>query len=167
MKTHKSYLKLEVSHKPNIFFGTYEQRLIDWKNIRSIINEERNPLEILSKIYFYCPRTKTKTDEFKIETWLEPWQLLERNDYNEFDLSLLLCYTIMITEHFKDKVIVIHNCILKENESNNRKFSYIIEFNNQFLNVNDMVIMTKEQFDKRYVLHYTHNIKNKINIDLI
>ena len=73
----------------------------------------------------------------------------------------------MITEHFKDKVIVIHNCILKENESNNRKFSYIIEFNNQFLNVNDMVIMTKEQFDKRYVLHYTHNIKNKINIDLI
>ena len=38
MKTHKSYLKLEVSHKPNIFFGTYEQRLIDWKNIRSIIN---------------------------------------------------------------------------------------------------------------------------------
>ena len=67
----------------------------------------------------------------------------------------------------KDKVIVIHNCILKESESNNRKFSYIIEFNNQFLNVNDMVIMTKEQFDKRYVLHYTHNIKNKINIDLI
>ena len=62
MKTHKSYLKLEVSHKPNIFFGTYEQRLIDWKNIRSIINEEQNPLEILSKIYFYCPRTKTKTD---------------------------------------------------------------------------------------------------------
>ena len=74
MKTHKSYLKLEVSHKPNIFFGTYEQRLIDWKNIRSIINEEQNPLEILSKIYFYCPRTKTKTDEFKTETWLEPWQ---------------------------------------------------------------------------------------------
>ena len=167
MKTHKSYSKLEVSHKPNIFFGTYEQRLIDWKNIRSIINEEQNPLEILSKIYFYCPRTKTKTDEYKTDTWLEPWQLLERNDYNEFDLSLLLCYTIMITEHFKAKVIVIHNCIIKESESNNRKFSYIIEFNNQFLNVNDMVIMTKEQFDKRYVLHYTHNIKNKINIDLI
>ena len=73
----------------------------------------------------------------------------------------------MITEQFKDKRIVIHNVISKEIESNNRKFSYVIEFNNQFLNVNDMVIMTKELFDKDYVLHYTHNIKNKINIDLI
>mgnify|MGYP001366622202 CR=1 FL=1 len=36
-----------------------------------------------------------------------------------------------------------------------------------FLNINDMAIMTKEKFDKNYVLHYTHNIKNKINIDLI
>ena len=36
MKTHQSYSKLEVSHKPNIFFGTYEQRLIDWKNIRHV-----------------------------------------------------------------------------------------------------------------------------------
>ena len=93
--------------------------------------------------------------------------MLERNDYNEFDLSLLLCYTIMITEQFKDSQILIHNVISKEIESNNRKFSYVIEFNNQFLNVNDMVIMTKELFDKDYVLNYTHNIKNKINIDLI
>ena len=167
MKTHKLYSKSEVSHKPNIFFGTYEQRLIDLNNIRSSINEEENPLEILSQIYFYCPRTKTKTDEYKIDTWLEPWQLIERNEYNEFDLSLLLCYTIMITEQFKDSQILIHNVISKEIESNNRKFSYVIEFNNQFLNVNDMVIMTKELFDKDYVLHYTHNIKNKINIDLI
>ena len=73
----------------------------------------------------------------------------------------------MITEQFKDSQILIHNVISKEIESNNRKFSYVIEFNNQFLNVNDMVIMTKELFDKDYVLHYTHNIKNKINIDLI
>lgn len=73
----------------------------------------------------------------------------------------------MITEQFKDSQILIHNVISKEIESNNRKFSYVIEFNNQFLNVNDMVIMTKELFDKNYVLHYTHNIKNKINIDLI
>ena len=82
--------------------------------------------------------------------------MLERNDYNEFDLSLLLCYTIMITEQFKDNQILIHNVISKEIESNNRKFSYVIEFNNQFLNVNDMVIMTKELFDKDYVcLLYT------------
>ena len=98
---------------------------------------------------------------------MEPWQLIERNEYNEFDLSLLLCYTIMITEQFKDKQIVIHNVISKEIESNNRKFYYVIEFNNHFLNINDMAIMTKEKFDKNYVLHYTHNIKNKINIDLI
>ena len=86
--------------------------------ILETINEEQNLRNFIKNIFLLSQEPKTKTDEYKSDTWLEPWQLIERNEYNEFDLSLLLCYTIMITEQFKDRRIVIHNCfIAKEIES--------------------------------------------------
>ena len=49
----QSRSKLEVSHKPNIFFGNYEERLIDWNKIRNYVTVSEDPLELLSKIFFY------------------------------------------------------------------------------------------------------------------
>ena len=70
MKTHQSYSKLEVSHKPNIFFGTYEQRLIDWKNIRSNRKRRTKSLEILSNIFLLSQEPKQRQTNTK-DTWLE------------------------------------------------------------------------------------------------
>ena len=46
-----------------------------------------------------------------------------------------------------------------EEKSNNRKFNYIVEFDNQFLDTHNMAIMNKTMFDKTYILHYTHDIR--------
>jgi len=166
VKQQNSLSKLNLSHKPNLFFGSYQQRLSDWAMIRNIINEEDHPFDILIKIFFYCPRTKTNTDIYKKETWLDGWQLIERNEYDLFDICLLLSYTIILTEHFKKENVMIHSCYKTEFDSNNRKFSYIIEMNNVFLDAHSMEKMDKTTFDKIYVLHYTTNIQETINISL-
>lgn len=158
--------KLELSLKPNIFFGDYPDRLSDWSKIREIVNQEQFPLDYLSKIFFHCPRTKTKTDAFKKETWLDGWQLIERNEYDLFDICLLLSYTIILTERFKNANILIHSCYKTEFDPNNRKFSYIIEMENVFLDTHSMAKMDKTMFDKTYILHYTTNIQETINISL-
>ena len=103
----QSRSKLEVSHKPNIFFGNYEERLLDWNKIREYVAISENPLELLSKIYFYCPRTTTKTDSYDKSTWLDGWQLLERNLYNQFDICLLLYYTLILSDSLSQKNILI------------------------------------------------------------
>lgn len=164
VKKQNSLSKLELSHRPNIFFGDYQQRLSDWSMIRDIINQEQDPLDILSKIFFYCPRIKTNTDPYKKETWLNGWQLIERNEYDLFDICLLLYYTIKLTDNFKNTSVMIHNAYNKAVDSNNHKFSYIFEINGVYLDTHSMEKMSKSQFDKKYVLHYTHTIENTINI---
>lgn len=161
-----SQYKLAVSLKPNIFYGNYQERLKDWHHIRNIINDLDNPIDYLLEVFKLCPRTKTNTDIYKKETWLDGWQLIERNEYDLFDICLLLSYTIILTEHFKNKDVVIHSCYKTELDSNNRKFSYIIEMNNTFIDAHNMEKMNKTMFDKTYILHYTINIQETINISL-
>jgi len=161
-----SHLKSKISLKPNIFYGSYPERLKDWQHIRNIINDIDDPTDYLLAVFKLCPRTKTNTDIYKKETWLDGWQLIERNEYDLFDICLLLSYTIILTEHFKKENVMIHSCYKTEFDSNNRKFSYIIEMNNVFLNAHSMEKMDKTTFDKTYVLHYTTNIQETINISL-
>jgi len=161
-----SQFKYEISLKPNIFYGSYPERLKDWQHLRNIINDLDDPMEYLLEVFKLCPRTKTNTDIYKKETWLDGWQLIERNEYDLFDICLLLSYTIILTEHFKKENVMIHSCYKTEFDSNNRKFSYIIEMNNVFLNAHSMEKMDKTTFDKTYVLHYTINIQETINISL-
>lgn len=158
--------KLKVSHKPNIFFGNYEERLKDWIEIRKLINDINDPLEVLIAIFQHCPRTNTKTEIYDIDTWKTGWQLIERNEYNLFDICLLLYYTIILTDNFNTSNILIHTVFKKECDYNNQKFNYIFEMNNQFVDTHSMEKLSKLEFDKSYVLHYTSDIKNKININL-
>ena len=57
-------------------------------------------------IFQYCPRTKTNTDIYKKDTWLTGWQLVERNEYDLFDISLLVSYTVLLTDNFKNAELI-------------------------------------------------------------
>ena len=82
-----SQYKFKISHKPNIFYGNYAQRLEDWQAIRTVINDVDNPVDILVNIFQYCPRTKTSTDIYKKDSWLTGWQMIEKNEYDLFDIK--------------------------------------------------------------------------------
>ena len=161
-----SQFKYEISPKPNLFYGSYPERLKDWQHIRSIINDLDYPIDYLLEVFKLCPRTKTETDQYKKDTWLNGWQLIERNEYDLFDICLLLSYTLILTDNFKNKDVMIHSCYKTEFDSNNRKFSYIIEMENVFLDTHSMAKMDKTVFDKTYNLHYTTNIQETINTNL-
>jgi len=161
-----SQFKYEISLKPNIFYGSYPERLKDWQHIRNIINDLDAPIEYLLEVFKLCPRTKTNTDIYKKDTWLTGWQLIERNEYDLFDICLLLSYTLLLTDNFKDNNVKIHSCYKTEFDSNNRKFSYIIEMKNTFIDAHSMEKMDKTLFDKTYILHYTTNIQETINTNL-
>lgn len=161
-----SLYTFQLSHKPNLFYGSYQERLKDWQQIRALTENLKCPFDFLIDIFKHCPRTTTSTDPYKLETWLNGWQLIERNEYDLFDICLLLSYTIILTDNFKNEDVKIHSCYKTEFNSNNRKFNYIIEMDNVFLDAHSMEKMDKTTFDKTYVLHYTTNIKETINISL-
>lgn len=157
--------KFKISHKPNIFYGNYTERLEDWQAIRNVVNEVDNPIDILMNIFQYCPRTKTNTDIYKKDTWLTGWQLVERNEYDLFDISLLVSYTVLLTDNFKNTDVKIHTVYKKEYSSNNHKFNYIIEMMNCYIDAYSMAKLSKSEFDKHYVLQYTTHIQKPINTE--
>jgi hypothetical protein len=159
-----SHSNLEISLKPNIFYGNYQERLKDWQQIRNIINELSDPTDYLVEVFKLCPRTKTTTDPYKSETWLTGWQLIERNEYDLFDICLLLSYTIILTDNFKKENVKIHTVYKKECDSNNRKFSYIIEMKNSLIDAYSMAKLNNLEFDNNYIRHYTTDIHKTINI---
>ena len=158
-----SQSKFKISHKPNIFYGNYTERLEDWQSIRDVINEAEDPFNILINIFQHCPRTKTDTNIYKKDTWLNGWQLIEKNEYDLVDISLLVSYTILLTDNFKDHDLKIHTVYTKEDSSNNQKFSYIIEMENSVIDIYSMAKLNKSTFDKNYILQYTTHIRELIN----
>ncbi len=158
-----SQSKFKISHKPNIFYGNYIERLEDWQSIRDVVNEAEDPFDILINIFQHCPRTKTNTDIYKKDTWLTPWQLIEKNEYDLVDISLLVSYTVLLTDNFKDENVKIHTVYKKEFKSNNQKFNYIIEMKNTLINTHTMAKLSKSEFDKNYILQYTTHIQELIN----
>ena len=158
-----SHYTYNQSHKPKLFYGDYEERLSDWHELRQHINTSSDPIDFILEIFQQCPRTKTKSDIYKIDTWLDGWQLIERNEYDLFDICLLLCYTLILTDNFKKESIKIHSVYKKEFD-NNQKFNYVVEFRKHFIDTHSMMKLNKLEFDNRYVLHYTTDIHKTINI---
>ena len=57
--------------------------------------QSEDPIRTI-KIFFHCPKNYPKTDPHDKSTWLDGWQLLERNPYNQFDIcpAIILYFNI-------------------------------------------------------------------------
>jgi len=48
------------------------------------------------------PKVKIYTDPYDPDTWPTPWELIDENEYCQFNILLGICYTIQLTERFKN-----------------------------------------------------------------
>ena len=48
-------------------------------------------------------------DPWDQNTWLGPWQLVEKNLYTEMCITLGICYSLQLTERFSSSDFEIHN----------------------------------------------------------
>ena len=79
-----------------------KRQLAAWYQIRQQLETSNSPLEDTSRFFLRLPRVKIYTDPYDSSTWPTPWELISENEYCEFNLILGMCYTIQLTERFKD-----------------------------------------------------------------
>ena len=86
----------------------YEERLVEWRSFRLSLENSNTP--ILDTINFYnqAPKVSIHTDPWTQDTWPDPWELINENQYCEFAKVLGICYTLQLTERFKSSVFEIH-----------------------------------------------------------
>ena len=77
-------------------------RLRTWVKLREQLETSNTPLEDVARFFLRLPRVKIYTDPYDSSTWPTPWELIDENEYCEFNIILGICYTIQLTERFKN-----------------------------------------------------------------
>lgn len=95
----------------------YEDRLLTWSNLRQELETSNDPFQRLIDFYSKAPRVSIATDPWDDTLWPDPWELIYENQYDEFCTVLGQCYSLQLTDRFKDCSFEIHIGIDNENSS--------------------------------------------------
>jgi hypothetical protein len=91
-----------------MFDQIYEERLATWRNFRDNLEKSSTPFEDVVAFYRSAPYVSILTDPWDKSSWLGPWELLHENQYCEFSRVLGMCYSLQLTERFKELTFEIH-----------------------------------------------------------
>ena len=86
-------------------------RLTTWYKFRQQLEESSDPFLDVAKFFLRLPRVKFYTDPYDRERWPTAWELISENEYCEFNLILGMCYTLQLTERFKNSHATINVAI--------------------------------------------------------
>lgn len=93
------------------------QRLVDWYAFRQQLEKSLTPLEDVVNYFHPLPRVKVYTDPYDQSTWPTAWQLIDENEYCQFNIILAICYTLQLTTHFENSSPLIKISIDKINKT--------------------------------------------------
>ena len=83
-------------------------RLTTWYTFRQHLEESPDPFSDVAKFFRRLPRVKFYTDPYDSSRWPTAWELIDENEYCEFNLILGMCYTLQLTERFKNSRATIN-----------------------------------------------------------
>ena len=83
-------------------------RLTTWYTFRQHLEESPDPFSDVAEFFRRLPRVKFYTDPYDSERWPTAWELIDENEYCEFNLILGMCYTLQLTERFKNSRVTIN-----------------------------------------------------------
>lgn len=78
------------------------KRLFDWHQFRDNLENSKNPFDDVHQYFQQFPKVKFYTDPYDQRTWPTPWELINENEYCQFNIVLGICYTLQLTNRFKD-----------------------------------------------------------------
>lgn len=118
-----------------MFKKDYEDRLVLWNEFRHSLELSSTPIDDAVKFYSQAPKSKLSVDPWDKTTWPNPWELLKENIYCEFNRVLGVCYSLQLTDCFKEADFEIHI-----STDNNLGYVYLLEVNNKIIGWDEFVI---------------------------
>lgn len=102
-----------------MFLKKYEDRLRHWHDFRQTLETCDDPYQAAIDYYQLAPLVSIAADPYDDETWPDPWELIEENQYCEFCKLLGICYSLQLTERFSGDDFEIHITQDKEKSQTN------------------------------------------------
>ena len=105
-----------------MFFENFEKRVQSWVLLRKELDQAPDPLQKTIDFWNKAPISYRTCDPFDSSTWLDPWDLIESNNYCEFSKILAIFYTLKLTEKFKNSYFEIQIV----NDRNAQEMKYLL-----------------------------------------
>ena len=100
-----------------MFEKEYDHRLQAWSNFRQSLETSKDPIQDTINLYNTAPTVSIHTDPYDKNTWPNPWELIQENQYCNFSRVLGMCYSLQLTERFSDGSFEIHIIIDSKNSA--------------------------------------------------
>ena len=97
---------------------SFDTRLKNWADFRNSLEQSTDPLNDVISYYNLAPLVSINVDPWDRSVWPGPWELIDENQYCSFCTILGMCYTLQLTERFKDCNFEIHIASDNKNSSN-------------------------------------------------
>jgi len=123
-----------------MFEKRYDDRLTEWREFRDSLEESDDPFSAVISFYSKAPYVSHYTDPYDETRWPTPWELLEENQYCDFNTVLGMCYSLQLTERFKGSIFEIH--IVTSKEKAETVYFLVVDnvavFDNNYMSVSDL-----------------------------
>lgn len=100
-----------------MFKNDCDERFAAWSLLRKNIESSDTPFQDAIAFWNQAPlTTNIVLDPYYQAKWPTPWEIMEQNKYDDFTKAVMIGYTLLLTEKFKDSSINIQTLV--DNEKN-------------------------------------------------
>ncbi len=113
-----------------------DERLHLWFEFRQSLEVSQDPLQDLIDFWDQAPRIPHNhlIDPYFERDWPTPWEIIERNKYDDFTISLMMGWSLLMTEKFKNSQIEIQTVV---DDQSKRIYNIVCIDNSWALNFQD------------------------------
>lgn len=119
-----------------MFNKSVNDRLSTWINFRHQLDIAQNPLQEVWDFWHtspFIPYNKN-IDPYNKKSWPSPWEIIAENKYDDFTRSLMIAWTLKLTEKFKQSKIEIKTLVDK---NRNRQYNLVFVDDTWIINFED------------------------------
>jgi hypothetical protein len=90
------------------------QRVAEWKRVRSELEFSDTPFEDVAELWSRAPFVNPYLNYLDPKSWPDPWQLVIDCKLDDLAIVLGMLYTLKLTQRFMDTRFEIHMSIINE-----------------------------------------------------
>jgi hypothetical protein len=128
-----------------------DDRLSVWADFRKSINTSSDPLQDVAHFWESTPFTahNHQIDPYYQASWPSPWEIIVENRYDDFTKAVMIGYTLLFTDRFKDSDIQIKTLVDTEGK---RLYNIVYVDDTWALNYDDSKVMLANNIPSLYRL---------------
>ena len=77
-----------------------EDKIKVWKDLRNKLEDHPRPFDMLVQFTNKLHVSSKKVNAFDPDSKIEPWHLIEKNEFTEYEIAQLIAYTLQLTDRF-------------------------------------------------------------------